>query len=135
MTEPFIYLASASPRRRELLAQLGVRFEVIVTDIDETVRPGETPETYVQRMAIEKARAAVARLEVHDVPVLGADTTVVIDEQILGKPGDADECRAMLRRLSGREHAVLTAVALITDAREALAVSRTTRPFPGAGRG
>lgn len=108
MSTADLILASASPRRRELLAQIGVRHRVQAADVDESLLPGETAADYVLRLARAKAAA------VRDVrlPVLGADTSVVIDGDVLGKPlGDAD-AKAMLRRLSGREHQVLSAVAL-----------------------
>jgi len=104
-----LLLASGSPRRRELLAHLGVPFEVAAADLDEAVRPRERPEAYVERLARAKAEALAAG-EVH---VLAADTSVVIDEEILGKPGpDAEANAAMLRRLQGRTHRVLTGVAV-----------------------
>jgi septum formation protein len=111
---PLLTLASVSPRRRELLGQIGVAHVVSGADIDETVREGESPAEYVVRMACAKARAVRAR-GTH-LPVLAADTTVVIDGLILGKPRDRAEGLAMLSRLSGRTHQVLTAVALATDA-------------------
>jgi septum formation protein len=129
MSESFIYLASGSPRRRELLAQLGLSFELIVTDIDESLEPGEPAETYVSRMACEKARAALVRVTGRIAPVLGADTSVVVDQQILGKPADQDAAVEMLRHLSGRSHEVLTAVAIRDAGREAVAVSRTVVTF------
>jgi septum formation protein len=105
-------LASASPRRRELLATLGLRFEVRACDIDESVVVGESPLDYVRRLAEEKLHAAFAFDEVGDAFVLASDTTVVADDVILGKPEDAAEGRAMLERLSGRAHEVRTAIAL-----------------------
>lgn len=121
---PELVLASASPRRRELLLQIGVRHCVRVADVDESVLPGEAPEAYVCRLACAKAQAVAARDD--SLPVLGADTTVVIDGRILGKPADADDALAMLQSLSGREHRVLTAVALCRSGRimEALSVTR-----------
>jgi septum formation protein len=107
-------LASGSPRRRELLEGLGVRFAIRSADIDETPSPGEAPEAYVLRLAREKARAASRPGEV----ILAADTTVVIDGEILGKPLDDADAERMLRLLSGREHEVLTGVAVL-DATEA----------------
>lgn len=106
-------LASSSPRRRELLQQIGVRFSTAVADIDETPVAGEMPAVYVARLALEKARKVA---EAHpQMVVLGSDTTVVCDGQILGKPeNDADACR-ILRSLSGRAHQVMTAVALVKD--------------------
>ena len=106
---PKLVLASGSPRRRELLQGLGVRFDVRPADLDEPVLPGESPDQHVQRLAQDKARAGVAAGEL----VLAADTVVVIDGDILGKPGDAVEARAMLERLAGRRHAVLSGVALV----------------------
>ncbi len=129
MNELFIYLASGSPRRRELLAQLGVQFEVCVTDIDESAHADEASDAYVRRMAADKARAALARLPTRRAPVLGADTTVCVGRDRLGKPADRAAGAAMLRRLSGREHEVLTAVAINDGEREVVAVSRTTVTF------
>lgn len=107
-----LVLASASPRRRELLGGLGLRFTVRAAEIDETPHPGEAPDLYVLRLAREKARAAARPEEL----VLAADTSVVIDGEILGKPlNDADAAR-MLRLLSGREHEVLTGVAVVETA-------------------
>lgn len=114
-----LYLASASPRRRMLLRQLGVDFEQVTPALDETPLPDEAPALYVCRLALAKARAGRALPQVRrDIPVLGADTTVVLDEQMLGKPSDRDEGLAMLARLSGREHQVLSGVALVCDDRE-----------------
>jgi septum formation protein len=107
---PLLTLASESPRRRELLGQIGVAHVVSAADIDETVRQGEAPADYVVRMACAKARAVHAR-SAH-LPVLAADTTVVVDGLILAKPRDRTDGLAMLARLSGRSHQVLTAVAL-----------------------
>ncbi|HXH03274.1 MAG TPA: Maf family protein [Candidatus Competibacteraceae bacterium] len=118
-----IYLASASPRRRELLAQINVAFDVLQVEVDETPLPAETPADYVARLALAKARAGWERLETRPPrPVLGADTAVVIDGRILGKPRDRDDGLAMLALLSGREHQVLSAVALVQGGREALRV-------------
>jgi septum formation protein len=114
MNHPHIYLASASPRRRELLQQLGVRFEVLAQNVPEVRRAGESPEAFAERLAREKAQAGWAQLaEAQRLPVLGADTIVVVDEQVLGKPANRDEALAMLALLSGRTHRVLSAVALI----------------------
>jgi septum formation protein len=107
---PLLTLASESPRRRELLGQIGVAHVMSAADIDETVRDGEAPADYVVRMACAKARAVRARSPA--LPVLAADTTVVIDGLILAKPRDRADALAMLGRLSGRTHQVLTAVAL-----------------------
>jgi septum formation protein len=109
---PLLTLASVSPRRRELLERIGVAHVVSAADIDETVQPGEVAADYVVRMACAKARAVRARRT--DLPVLAADTTVVLDGVILAKPRDRADAIAMLGRLSGRTHQVLTAVALAT---------------------
>lgn len=108
-----LLLGSASPRRAALLAQLGVDFCVLAADIDETVLPRESPAAYVQRVA--RAKAEALRHTAHGA-VLTADTTVCIDGEILGKPGDAGSARAMLRLLSDREHEVMTAVCLTLKA-------------------
>jgi septum formation protein len=107
-TTPDLVLASGSPRRRELLEGLGVRFKVRPVDLDESPLPSEAPRDYVLRLAVEKAAARVEPGEL----VLAADTTVVVDGEILGKPRDDDDARRMLRLLAGREHAVLTGIAL-----------------------
>jgi septum formation protein len=115
-----IYLASQSPRRRELLDQIGVRHRLLVAPVDETPLADESPEDYVRRMAISKAQAghAARPADAEGLPVLGADTAVVLDGHILGKPDDRAHGMAMLRALSGREHRVLTGVALVSDHRE-----------------
>ncbi|MEQ1727212.1 MAG: Maf family protein [Vicinamibacterales bacterium] len=109
-----LILASASPRRAELLTLAGYRFEVLSADIDEGVRPGEAAEDYVQRLATEKARAVLDRTKAQgdDVLVLGADTTVVVENEILGKPEDDQDSARMVRLLAGRPHRVLTGVSL-----------------------
>jgi len=112
-----LYLASGSPRRRELLTQIGVPFSVISADIDETPLPDESPLAYVERLARAKAAAGRTRLGVTQAAagtcVLGADTAVVLDGRILGKPLDEADARAMLLALSAREHEVLTAIAVL----------------------
>jgi septum formation protein len=114
-----LILASASPRRRELLAQAGYEFEVIPANIPEEHRPGEDPTTFVTRLALEKAQAVFKTLEqkalTEDFLVLGADTAVVIEEEILGKPASKDDAARMLRLLSGRTHRVITGVCLLTS--------------------
>jgi len=110
---PVLHLASASPRRRALLEQIGVAHEVVVTGVDEGALPGERPRDYVERLALAKARAAAAQPGRTPLPVLAADTTVVLDGELLGKPRDRAEGLSMLGRLSGRTHKVLTAVALL----------------------
>jgi septum formation protein len=110
MTAPLV-LASSSPRRRELLQQIGVEFDVRVNPVDETPLPAEEPHVYVRRLAIIKAQASV--LNDDHRPVLGADTTVVCDGIILGKPENLADAQRILGLLSGRRHQVLTAIALV----------------------
>ena len=110
-----IVLASASPRRAELLRAAGIEFLVQPADVDESLHEGEAPETYVVRVAEAKARAIRARLP--DATVLAADTTVVVDHHILGKPADVEDARRMLRLLSGRSHEVITGVVVIAPQR------------------
>ncbi|HHB13167.1 MAG TPA: septum formation inhibitor Maf [Chromatiales bacterium] len=112
MTAGRLVLASASPRRVELLAQLGLHPRIHAARVDETRRPNEHPALYVERLALAKAEAVFRELG-HGHLVLGADTTVAIDADVLGKPAGRDEAVEMLMRLSGREHRVLTAVALM----------------------
>ena len=107
-----LVLASASPRRAELLQRVGLEFEVVVPDVDESVHDGEPPDRYAARVAADKA-ARVAALR-PDAVVLAADTAVVVDGDALGKPADAHDAVRMLRRLSGRTHRVLTAVHVVT---------------------
>jgi septum formation protein len=118
-----LYLASGSPRRRELLTQIGVPFLSQIVPIDENPLPDELPVAYVERLARAKAQAGLAALsQPEDAVVLGADTAVVLDGRILGKPADAAEARATLMALSGRTHQVLTAVALASPVRVAVRV-------------
>jgi septum formation protein len=125
MSADFVYLASASPRRRALLAQIGVPFQVLTVTVDEARLPGEAPDAYVLRLAREKADAGWQARPLRDpAPVLAADTTVVLDGRILAKPADRSDGERMLRELGGRTHAVLTAVAVATA--EGL-ISRTSR--------
>lgn len=151
MKKDFVYLASASPRRSELLRQIGVPFRVQPADIKEEQLPGETPETYVQRLAAAKADVVWAAVQAEQRPVLAADTAVVLDGAVLGKPKDTVEAESMLSRLSGRAHRVLTAVALrdnddrvtllsasevrfrTTTEAERLAYCATGEPFDKAG--
>lgn len=123
IVKPRIYLASQSPRRRELLKQVGVNFELLLlrsspgrsVDVDETPHAGEPPEEYVRRVCRTKAEGGYAALRMRNLPafpVLAADTTVALGEDIFGKPDNADHAAEMLRRLSGTEHRVLTAVAV-----------------------
>jgi septum formation protein len=151
-----LILASASPRRAELLAAAGFTFETLVVQVNESVRPGETPVEHVRRLAAEKSAAAwkahCLGRPVLDMPehhgarasrvgvgphasdiVLGADTVVVVDGEILGKPKDDDDAQRMLRRLSGRDHVVLTGVSLRTEGREWGAVDETRVWFAPLG--
>lgn len=115
-SEPQIILASGSPRRRELLDQIGVRYRVQVADIDESPHADETPEALVCRLALEKAQAVLQQGQDADIlPVLGADTLGMLAGELLVKPTDFESARAMLRRMSGQCHEVLTAVALVTN--------------------
>jgi septum formation protein len=106
-----LYLASGSPRRRELLTQLGLQFERLETHVEEQRQPAEAAEVYVRRLAIDKALAGVA-VAPQDLPVLGADTIVVLNGEVLEKPADAAHATQMLSKLSGQTHQVMTAVAL-----------------------
>ncbi len=121
MVIQFVYLASGSPRRRELLQQMGVPHQTVAVAVDEARLPGEAPAAYVSRLAAAKAGAgwqatrAAGRPDAPATPVLGADTTVVMDGAVFGKPADRADALDMLRRLSGRTHRVLTAVALCTS--------------------
>jgi septum formation protein len=109
---PRLILASASPRRRALLAGLGLTFELRPVDLDESVRPDEPPRDYVERLAGEKAAASAAMVDGGRELVLAADTTVVLDGALLAKPTDPADARRMLALIAGREHVVLTGVAL-----------------------
>lgn len=140
ITTPRIYLASQSPRRRELLKQIGVHFDLLLlrcdprrqVDVDELVLHDELPTAYVERVCREKAQAAVQALRLRNLPlapILTADTTVVLDGAILGKPNDAEDAANMLRRLSGKRHEVLTAVAVALDERIECRLSRTLIEF------
>ena len=114
MKQPLqICLASQSPRRRELLQQLGINFEVLQVDVDETMQHGESPVDYAERLALEKARAGreVQAADGH-LPVLGADTIVVVSASVLGKPADRQQAIEMLQLLSGNTHRVISAVAM-----------------------
>ncbi|BBP46614.1 Maf-like protein [Thiosulfatimonas sediminis] len=123
-----VYLASTSPRRQELLAQIGVAFSVVTAEIDETPSPQEEVLAYLQRMAKQKALAAQSLLE-YDAWIIAGDTSLLVDGQILGKPVDADDAQAMLQRLSGRSHQVYSAVALCHQDTLLCAVSITEVTF------
>ena len=135
-----IYLASRSPRRRELLAQIGVRYHLLLfrsrpespPDVDENVLPGEAPDTYVERVARAKAEAGLKLLRLRNLPlapVLAADTTVALDGRIMGKPADRKQAADMLASLSGQRHEVMTAVALTRDDEIESALSRSEVQF------
>ena len=125
MPNPQLYLASKSPRRRALLEQIGVRYAIVPTALDEVALPGEEAEDYVLRVALDKARAGrILTASAPHLPILGADTAVVVGNRVLGKPSDADDAAAMLRLLSGRMHRVLSAVAVVgVGERSALSIS------------
>jgi len=135
MKFPQLYLASSSPRRRELLAQIGVSVEVVSQNVSENRLDGESPELYVQRLALEKACFGLNDLgSKTSLPVLGADTVVVVDNTVLGKPKDKADAVAMLQLLSGRSHRVLSAVAVVGrddlgQDREAVRVSESIVRF------
>ncbi|KFX68446.1 septum formation protein Maf [Pseudomonas taeanensis MS-3] len=131
-----LYLASGSPRRRELLTQIGVPFIQLSVPIDESPLPDELPSAYVERLARAKALAGLGSLDSpQEVVVLGADTAVVLDGRILGKPADREEALATLTALAGREHQVLTAVALASRARLAVRVVSSQVTFRALSRG
>jgi septum formation protein len=135
LSNPQFLLASNSPRRRELLAQIGVCFGVVAVDLDEAPLSYETPDAYVLRVAMDKARAGRALTDGRsELPVLAADTAVVVEGRILGKPRDRADGAAMMRLLAGRMHSVLTGVALVSELeQQALSTSEVSfRPIgPG----
>ena len=129
-----LILASASPRRAELLTAAGYAFEVMGTSVDETPAQGESPAAYTLRVALDKAHAVTKRpgaasIIVKDAVVLAADTEVVVDGRILGKPADPEDAARMLRLLSGRVHEVLTALVVVKDEEERTDVVRTSVSF------
>jgi septum formation protein len=124
---PVLRLASASPRRRQLLDLIGVPHVVTPADIDETPRPAESAEHYVKRLALEKAEAVWARHQ--DLPVLAADTTVVVDDEILAKPESEADAHGMLGKLSGRAHLVYTGIAVRSLRGAQVGISTTTVEF------
>jgi septum formation protein len=138
--QPRIYLASQSPRRRELLKQIGINFEMLLlrsdprrkVSVDETPHAGEQPDNYVRRVSQAKAEGGYGALRFRNLPpfpVLAADTTVTLDGKIFGTPESADQAAEMLRQLSGREHQVLSAVAIVMDEHVEVAVSTSTVRF------
>lgn len=128
MNTPKILLASQSPRRAELLEQIGIDFEVIHVDVPELVKAGESPTEFVQRLALEKAQAGWQASE-KTCPVLGSDTIVVLDDHILGKPVFEGDAEAMLVRLSGRTHHVMTAVAVVKGEQHGMRLSTSEVSF------
>ncbi len=127
-----LILASASPRRRELLRQIGIEFETIVPDLDETPLVNESAEQFVERLALEKAQQGLTMARgqgMAELPVLGADTCIALDGKILGKPENRVDGVAMLSSLAGRTHEVLTAVALVSEAETQQLVSRSRVTF------
>jgi septum formation protein len=130
MSDYRIYLASNSPRRRELLEQIGISYRVLPVAVDESAGPGETADALARRLALAKARAGLDSLPPGDErPVLGADTLVVCDGHCMGKPRDRAEALAMLATLSDSGHEVLSAVALVDRVRERVALSRSRVSF------
>jgi septum formation protein len=127
MSSDFVYLASGSPRRRELLQQIGVPFLLLSAGVDESPLPEELPAAYVSRLAA--AKAAAGWNGGLDAPVLAADTAVVLDGEIIGKPRDEGDAANMLLKLSGRTHEVLTAVALRSTGGNEIRLSRSTVTF------
>lgn len=129
MTETIV-LASASPRRRELLEQIGLKFDIIPSHAEERVLPDESPEEHVVRLSIDKATEVARRSDVKGRWFIGSDTIVLYEGQILGKPADAQHAASMLRQLSGREHRVLSGFAILdrmTGEQRAEAVSTEVR--------
>lgn len=125
-----LFLASQSPRRVELLRQLGLAFDSIAVDVPEQRQPGEPPEDYVSRVAREKAGAGLLQVAAVDrALVLGADTEVVLGDEVFGKPADAEAAALMLRRLSGRVHRVVSVVWVVSGGREEHALSESTVEF------
>lgn len=131
----FLYLASASPRRSELLAQLGLNFEMCPVNLDESTKDHEPGGDYVRRLADEKARHAWTSLQDPDAPVLAADTAVVVGEDIFGKPADQADAVRMLTALSGREHEVFTAVSVFDGDAVGRRLSRTRVRFKPISKG
>ncbi|MET0548858.1 MAG: Maf family nucleotide pyrophosphatase [Xanthomonas sp.] len=128
-----LYLASRSPRRNELLTRLGVPFRILDLEVPEVRAADESAQAYVRRVALDKARAGLAHLadaaDAADAVVLGADTEVVLDDRVFGKPADAEDAAAMLAALSGRTHQAMTAVALVAAGREDAVLVPTSVTF------
>lgn len=124
-----LVLASASPRRKQLLEQIGVSCQIRPVDICEAVQPGESPHAYVERLALEKALTCMDLLNRSEVVVLGSDTAVVVDDHILGKPVDEEDAVRMLSQLSGRTHQVMTSVGLVSTTQKQVEVVVTDVRF------
>jgi len=124
-----LYLASQSPRRQQLLEQIGVSFETLHVDVPEERAAGESPLDYVSRVARDKARAGLQAVDADDAVVIGADTEVVVGDEVFGKPRDAGDAAGMLRRLQDRTHLVLSVVWCVDTRHEEHAVSRTEVRF------
>lgn len=120
-----LILASKSPRRAELLRQIGVNFRVLAAEIDETQQPDESPETYVLRMASSKAARVLSQFDELDQPVLAADTVVVCDAKVFGKPADREQGLHQLRQLSGRAHKVMSAICMATTVQQKTVIAST----------
>lgn len=124
-----VYLASRSPRRQQLLRQIGVNFETVDIEIDEHWHNHEVPHQYVQRMALEKARAAKQKLPDKSGIIIAADTSVVLDDQVLGKALSKSDVTLMLQKLSGRKHTVYTAVAIVSENSENVSLNTSYVSF------
>ena len=131
---PQIYLASGSPRRQELLHQMGVSFIVIPQFVKEVHKPGESPEEFVTRLAVQKAADGLSRQTNRRIPVLGSDTAVVLDGKILGKPGSREQAIEMLLSLSAHTHQVMTAVALKNEQKTEVVISVSEVSFSKLSR-
>ncbi len=128
-TSKQLYLVSGSPRRKELLQQIGLTFDVLDAPIDEAIQDGERPEEYVKRIAIEKALAGAGKSADEHAWYIGGDTSVIVDGQVLGKPEDVKVATEMLGKLSGREHSVLSAVSILHGDHVYAALNRTQVKF------
>jgi len=135
MTDPVLILASASPRRKELLQSLGITTHVCSADIDESQLKGELPENYVERLALEKAKTVMsllsqdAQFEIGNLPILAADTIVTLNQQLFGKPKSQDDAMAIWQTLSGKTHEVMTAIALLKESQQYTALSTSKVSF------
>jgi len=135
MTDPVLILASASPRRKELLQSLGITTHVCSADIDESQLKGELPENYVERLALEKAKTVMsllsqdAQVEMGNLPILAADTIVTLNQQLFGKPKSQDDAIAIWQTLSGKTHEVMTAIALLKESQQYTALSTSKVSF------